>query len=777
MTQNLPSQAAKRGLPGLLDPNLGMPSGLPTESEESEVTLRELLRIVMKYRKLIGSAVALGLIVSLIYAFTASPIYSAHSTIRIGTYDPVLPVTKVEDLLQQKSKETTYFETQLAEIKSLSLADEVLTDRGLKNDLFPKTAPSFFMRLFGRGESSDKDPLKEVVPGYHSTLRQLQKYLGLLEIEPVRRTALVNITAHTRSPKLAAEIANRHANAYIDWVRKSRVDQQSRALVFLNQQAVELREKTADLERQMADYAEANQIVALNKDENVTVQKMAQLNELLTSTTGKRIEAENLYREAERSLTSPSAGFDDPSTQSMRSELAKLEAEYGQLSSKFTSSYPRMQQLSAQISGLKRSIEAQRSQVVLGLKAKSQALVEEERHLAEELERQKSEAFELSKSQVQFNVLKRELTTSREMLQNVLKQTKETALAVESNASNVSVVDLAAPPLTPSFPNKRLIVLAGILSGAIFGMGLAFLLSHLDNTIRTPLHISQRLGLNCLGVVPSFDPDAVSSPGQGEQLALAAGESAMAPAPANERPNPFLPTPLVYMSSPKSLAAEAYRTVRTGLLLSQAGGPPKTILLTSAQASEGKTTTAMNLAASLASAGGRVALVDADLRRPSVLKYWKLDRTLPGLVDVITGQKQLSEVLIETSMKRIVILPSGETPPNPAELLGSVEMASVMDQLAAEYDYVIIDSPPILPVTDSVVLSRFVDGVVMVVKSSSTPKSLVVDAKKRLAAVGARLLGVVLNDANIKGGDYYYYNRYYYSYYTAPDQHKTASSG
>ena len=745
--------------------------GYSTEDPNAEVQLREYFKIVVKYRMIIGCSVGICLLLALMYAFTATPHYMADSKVRISTYEPVLTATKIEDLLQQKSKEATYLETQVQEMKSYSLADKVLEDGKIRDALFKKPSSGFFEQLFGGSERNvnrNTEPVDRI-SGYKVPISYIKKYLRLIEIKPIRRTSLVTIEATAEEPELAALMANRHALAYIDWVRANRIDQQARGLTFLRAQADELREKVADLERELADYAEANSIVAVNKDENITAQKMAQLNKLLTDATAKRIEAENMYKEAETALSNPSAGFDDQSTQNMRSELAKLEGEYQQMSAKFTANYPRMQQLKSQIEGLKKSIQAQRRQIVLGLKAKMSAAQQEEKNLLDELEQQKSQAFELSKREVQYNVLNRDLTSSRELLQNVLKQIKETSLAVESNASNVTVVDYAVTPKFPAFPRKKLIAVVGLAIGLGVGLGIGVLLNYLDNSIRTPEDVARVLKLPSLGVVPSFESEKTlaASAAAGQQPAAVPGQELALAKSQNAAP----PT-VVYLNDPRAPASEAYRAIRTGILLSQAGEAPRTILVSSAQSSEGKTTSTINLAACLASAGGRVVLVDADLRRPSVYKYFSLETNEPGLVEVIAGQRTLEEVIIPDVIRRVAVIPSGKIPPNPAELLGSLEMATIIDRLSQAFDYVLIDSPPVLPVTDSVILSRCVDGVVLVVRGSATPRKVVNDAKNRLAAVGAHFLGVVLNDVNLNSGDYYYYHRYYQSYYHEGEGHK-----
>lgn len=741
--------------------------------ENTEVQLREYWRVLFKYRMLIISSALFWLFIGLLFVFTTTPQYSASARIRISTYEPVLMGANSEDDLKQQSNDARYLETQIQEIRSLSLADSVLSDERIYSAITAQLKPGFIASMFGT-RSEDWQPVDEV-GGYMHPIHYIQTYLNGIVVRPIRKTSLVMIEATTDSPRIAALMANRHAEAYINWVRTVRVKQQARGLQFLRDQSQELKLRVSDLEHELADYAEANSIVALNKDENITVQRMAQLSELLTQATADRIEIQKDYEEAKTALAhDTAAGYDDIGIHNMKSELAKLEGQYAELAAKFKPGYPKMKQLRSQISGLQVAIREQRRQVLRGLRAKSLAAVEEEKQLSEELEQQKSKAFELSKRQVHYNVLQRELASSRELLSNIERQIKETSLAVESKSSNVSVVDLAVIPTSASYPRKKLTLLLVLLGGIASGIGLAFLLNYLDNTLRTPEDLERVVRLPCLGVVPAFELEAIGTatdldtPGKLEsKVEKITTTSTTAPVPLTE------PSPVVFISEPKSLAAEAYRTIRTGLLLSQAGEPPRTILVTSSQSSEGKTTMTLNLAASLSSAGGRVVLIDADLRRPRVDKALGLTPGLPGVVDVITGTRTIEEVLITSSLKRVSLIPSGPIPPNPAELLGSIDMASLIDSLADHFDYVLIDSPPVLPVTDAVILSRYVDGVVLVVKGGMTPQRVVVDARNRLESVGASILGVVLNDVDVTGGDYYYYNRYYYSY----DQYSAEGGG
>lgn len=734
--------------------------------------VREYLGLIVKHRMVMGAVVIVCLALSVLYSLVATRWYTAESRIRISTYEPVLTATRIEDVLQQKSKESNYLETQIEELRSLSLADRVLQDRQIFE----------YFNTSTKGQSATA--VDSAAAGYRAPIGMIRNYIKQLSISPVRRTSLVTIGVTAKDPVIAARIARAHALAYIDWVRDARIEQQTRSLSFLQKQATELRQKVSDLERSLAEYAEDNAIVGVNKDENIVAQKMAQLNSALTEIITKRLEAQNIAKEAALKLRDASAGFDDQTTQSMRSELAKLEGEYQQLAAKFMPGYPRMEQLQAQMNGLRRSLQEQRRQVVVGLASKAEALLQQENQMKEELEQQKSRAFELSKKQVQYNVLNRELTSSRDLLESVLKQMKETGLSAENNASNVSLVDSPVIPTGPSYPRKTMVLFLGLFGGVSAALALALLLNRLDSSIRSTDEITGYLGLPSLGLVPSFEDENSSRSVAGSRrvkgLIGSSDSSDTQSLPVLTTSNPArrsdsiaVPTlgtvtgdsPLVFLSQPRSLAAEAYRAIRTALLLSKAGDAPRTMLVTSAQSGEGKTTSSVNLAASLASSGARVVLVDADIRRPSVHKQFGLPADGPGLVELLTGQRSFAQVAIPDVIKRVTVVLAGSSPPNPAELLGSAEMLSFIEGLARQFDYVVIDSPPVLPVTDSVVLSRFVEGVIFVVGSGVTPRKVVADAIHRLHAVGAHVLGSILNNVDLRGGEHYYYNRYYRSYY------------
>jgi len=544
--------------------------------------------------------------------------------------------------------------------------------------------------------------------------------------------------------------------------------------VFLQDQAEELAEKVALIERNLASYAEENAIVSLNENENIVVTRMAELSALLTESTARRIISQTRHEEALKAAKATKASFADEAVSTTRIKLKEAEAEYALLSEKFTPNYPRMQQLQARIDTLKENLEAAKREAIQILEATYKADRETEAALKEQLEMQKSRAFELSRREVQYNVMKREYESLRDLHQAVLRQLKEAQLSSQSSGTNISMAEYAAVPSSPSSPRTQRNLAFAFLIGPLIGGVLALVIESLDNTIKTPDEAQKLLRLPALGVVPMFSLDYF----EGTLQALPeVDEDDTAGDPTNgELPSdPSNVTKdlvvreknrdLITISAPRSMASEAFRTIRTSILLSSADDHPRVILTTSGQKAEGKTTFLTNLSVTVAQSSNKTLLIDADLRRPAIHRHFGFRRNEVGLVEYLTGLEKLSTVIHETPVSNLSIIPAGVLPPNPSELLGSKKMKELLERLSQEYEYVFVDAPPILPVADAVILSRFVDGVVLVVRGQSTTQQVARNAANKLRQIGARVLGVVLNDVDFRSADYYYYRKSYYSYY------------
>lgn len=764
---------------------------------EDDFQILEHLKVINKYRNLILATTLFSIIVGLVYSFTATPQYSAYSTVQIENYQPILMGGNLEELMSKNTNDQKYIETKIEELTSLSVADMVLNDQKIFNLIKEDSERKSLLSFLNFGDSTKKESASR----YKHSIKYLKSYIDKVKVEPLRKTSLIELHIIDSNPENAAYMANAHAESYINWVRDNRVEKQARGLKFLNSEKAKIKKKINDVEREMADYAEENSIVAVNENENVVMSKVSKLNEMLIDATRNRIEAEKTYEQASKSKNTSSSSFDDRSTQELRTQLATLESKRSQLLNKYTNKYPKVKELTAEINGLRNTVSNNEANLIRGLKIKADTALQEEQNLKEELEQQESKAFELSKKQVKYNSLKRDADTQRELLKNISNQIEETSLAVESNSSNLSIVDYATTPPSPKYPRKKFVIILATLIGLVAGFSLALLINIFDNKIHTPEELENILQIPNLGVVPKFEIEAnrrvanklLPDVNIESEQNLNAKESKQKTKPEIDEKlndiikkditknsnggsiipnngNSNLEIEIEFVKQPSSLASEAYRTIRTGILLSQAGEPPKTIMFTSAQSSEGKTTLASNIAASLASSGAQVAVVDCDLRRPSITKVFNATTSDLGLAEILTGQCEINDAIQIDTIKNIHLIPCGKIPPNPAELLGSKFMADLIDQLEARFDYVILDTPPVLPVTDSVILSKLVDGVMFVVKGDLTPKKVAQDAKNRLTNVGAKIIGTVLNNIDIKKRTYSYYNKYHYSYYEQQDR-------
>jgi capsular exopolysaccharide synthesis family protein len=382
--------------------------------------------------------------------------------------------------------------------------------------------------------------------------------------------------------------------------------------------------------------------------------------------------------------------------------------------------------------------------------------IQREKMLRAALEAQKQEANRLNERAIQFNVLKREAEGSRELYDSLLRKSKEAAVVASLRSGNIRTVDSARVPESPSKPNIPRNIALGMFMGLLAGVGLAIVLDILDNTVRTPEEAQNITHLPSLGLVPLMGDNADAKPATGKRL----------PAKTSGGRNTSLG--LVAYGRPKSEVSEAYRALRTSVLLSAFGKAPKVLLLTSPLPQEGKSTTSVNLGIVLAQKGGRVLIVDADLRRPNIHRTFGVGSTA-GLSTVLAGSDTFEKAAIPSPiLPNLTILPAGPTPPQPSEMLGSPMMRELVARWAQEYDHVIIDSPPVLSVTDAVLLSSVADAVILVIRSGQTTKEALRRSRNLLAQVNARVLGIVMNAVDLRSPDGYYYyygGKYYGKYY------------
>ncbi len=740
-----------------------------------EPTLHDYLRVVKKRLPLILSIAAAFVLTAVVYtSFTAS-LYTAATLVEIRGYAPVLSNIQSETLFGNDTRKIEYQKTTVAKLNLAGLADQVLSRDDIYQELeqYWSTRRSYIdhvknlvrSTLFGAQQTSETEPFAHDDHFVHKP-GIIQKYLSLVDITPIHETNLVRIAVTSADPRLSQQLANAHATGFIDHLQRERQESIAVNLQLLQRQASDLEARVTTAEQALATYAERNKLLTLPNEQggNMTIRQIEGLAGMLADATARRIKAESLLSEATSKGADEGSATDDEITRQLRVNLKQAEAEYATMGSRVTAAFPTMIELRAKIDNLKRSIQDERKRTVRGLRSQFEAERNGEEKLREQIEREKSTAHETSKRLIQYNVLSKEAASLRDLYQAVLKQVKEIEISAQSMSSNVFVSDYAALPTSPSAPKTDLILVLFTFLGLGTGLIVSFILESFDTTFKSSEEVQTGLDLPLLGAVPQFDEDNQRLPTKVRKLLTQSrteGEQKSKPSVAggsmeSSKAASSLPQRIVAVSAPGDAVSEALRTIRAGILLSSADNPPRVVMISSAMKGEGKTTIISNLAVTLAQASHRTLMIDADLRVSQLSEIFHPQEapTRVGLTDLLTNHAQLNQVIHRTSVPCLDILPAGSRAPNPAELLGSHAMGHLIHDLQHRYDFVLLDSPPLLPVADGLMLSRLVDSVVLVVRSRVTDRKVAQEARRRLLRVNARVLGVVLNDLDTKGDGY-----------------------
>ena len=593
-------------------------------------------------------------------------------------------------------------------------------------------------------------------------LATIGRYYSQLSIRPVPLTSLVDIVATNGDPRVAATLANEHAQLFIDLDAETKLASLNDATSLFYQQLSEVKTKFEASREALSEYQREHGILSLPEDNTtITRESLEQLNSLLTKAQGERIVAEADYRHAASQTAEELAeSLPDEGLQTLRQELLGLEARHDANAKEYGRNHPDMITLRARIQALRDRLRAAGLQARQQLAARLEIAQAKEHELRANVQEHGEAATREDRELVQFLILQRDVDSNRDLYNSLLQQAKTADL--NSGAfrwTSVKLVDRASVPTVPSFPTTRRNLGFGLLIGLFGGLLGALALDRFDRRIHGAEQVLEELQLPVFGIVPDFR----------RILSRPAGANGARVSESKE---------LVTLAQPASLVSEAYRGIRTNLLFACPGRPPQTVLVTSSQPGEGKTVTTVNLAVSLALSGSRVLIVDADVRKPSVHDRLNVARE-PGLSNVLAGQCTLAQALVRAPVSasakgdtngapNLFVLPAGASAPNPAELLASGVMSGVLSQLQEQFEFILVDSPPILAVTDSVVLSTKIDGVLMVVRSGAWARDVVTSALTQLDAVRANILGVVLNCVDVtrrESSSYYYYSRYYGAYY------------
>ncbi|HEX8499096.1 MAG TPA: polysaccharide biosynthesis tyrosine autokinase [Pyrinomonadaceae bacterium] len=788
----LSPETLDRPLRDLAGPHVVPAPALAAASAEP-AHLREYLAVVLKRKWLILSLMVVITSLVAIQMYRQPSIYEAATQIQIEQRSRSVLETGRGGNFVIRAGDPNYWNTQLAKLKTQKLARQVIMRLDLQNN------PNFLGAYRGTGIIAGlrrivtREKAKEAAAPAKDSLavpvlneaelsadqltpeqaQRLEPYEDLLRenlyVEPIERTNLVNIRFTHTDPQITANVVNMLATVFRENDIVDETAGAERANTLLGNQIVELQTQIQrDQEARLA-YMRGHNLPLGNKPaQNLTEVRLTTYSSQLQAAEAERKEAEAAYAAADKARNSASI-WDIPEIQKndniskLRSRILELEEQRTALLVTYTEEWPAVKKIDEQLKKLKSELEKQPEQIIAGMKNRYEAARDKEAKLRTSYFAEQGTANAQSTSEMGLSDLSQRIETNKQLYQTYLQRQRELQVTASDRTNNVSTVEEARTPREPIGPPRmRNIVIAFMLSLGV-GIGLAFLLDYLDDTLKSVEDVDRHLHLPTLALIPA--------PREGRRLL---GRSA----PDHE---PGATTALALIDDVRSPVAEAYRHLRTSLLLSSAGQPPKTVLVTSSQPSEGKTTTVVNIATMLAQTGADVLVLDCDLRRPRVHAHFGIANTR-GVTNYLSGDSNVSE-LVQTydKLPNLKVIPSGPVPPNAAELLGSDEMRKLLYVLAENFTHIVIDSPPAISFTDASILSTMVDGVMLVVHGGRSSRATVRRAKQQLQDVGAHIFGIVLNNVKMEGTDYYYYSGYYSGYYSdedaAPEGADTAAAG
>ncbi|MCX6545013.1 MAG: polysaccharide biosynthesis tyrosine autokinase [Acidobacteria bacterium] len=707
------------------------------------------------------TAVVIFLIVA-VQTFTATPIYQARVQLLLEPENP--NVVSFKQVIDQEQWTEEYYRTQFTILQSRALARRTINTLKLwENPEFggsggQKKTPFSVMGTV-RGATSAatgwvmglfSGPPKATasVANANETAAQsglIDAFLGGLSVTPIRNSRLVDIEYASPDPAMAATIINTVAKQYIEQNLEYKFLSSKEASDWLGQQLVVERKKLEDSERALQEYREQGDAVALEDRQNIVVQRLTDLNTAYTKARTDRFEKEALYSQLSSLQNNRSALDTFPAIlsntfiQQLKSQLSDLQRQRAQMAERLGDKHPDMIKLVMAIQGAEARLDAEINKVVQSVHNEFLSAQAQERSLAGALEGQKRDALSLNAKGIQYGVLRREAESNKLMYDALMQRSKETGISGELKTSNIRIVDQAEVPRSPILPRKSRDLLLGLLGGLMAGIALAFVVEYVDNRIRNPEELKQ-LGLSFLGLIPAL----------GKKEMVIAG------------------SPFLHDGVPTSFT-EAFRAIRTNVLFSTAEAGSRSMVITSTQPGEGKTTVAANLAMTLAQTGQRVLLVDADMRKSRHHDIFKIP-TNPGLSSILVGVAKPGEAVVKTAMPSLWVLPAGPHPPNPSELLGSARFKDLLASFQQNFDWVILDAPPVMAVTDASVVAHLTNGVVFIVGCEQVSRYMVGTALEQLRASKATIMGFVLNRVNLQRNPYYYshyYKREYATYYSS----------
>ena len=702
--------------------------------------------VILKYYRAAGAVCTLVVAGWMYQTYTTVPMYRAQARLQIEEEykaqndfkEPYLTYTDPEP----------YYQTQYRILQGRDLARRAV--RRLKLQTVPEfngsgPAPTRLTRTIEAARAKilapftgdTADPASEPpTPGTFNENALVASFQGRVQVAPVRSSRLVDVAFTSADPAFAARAVNILAEEYVHQNLEFKLENTQKTLDWLSREVARQQALVQTSERLMAEYRENKNALSLEDRQNIVGSRLNQLNEAVTRAKTQRVQREAAYQQITEAKDQDAltAVIQNSFIQNLKTRTAELERDRVRLLERYGDRHPQVQNVTSQIADARRQIDAEINKAVAAIKNEYEAAANEERTLTRELESQKNAALDLNRKGIDYSVLQREAESNRQVYESLLQREKELRVVANSRANNVRLLDRAEVPGGPFTPNVSRAWMMALLFGLGLGVATAFTIDYLDDTVKTPEDVTWRLKLHFLGLVPKV---------RGERHPLLSG-----------------PVPHDF--------GEAFRALRTALVASAQDASTHVIAITSAQPLEGKTTTAVNMALALAIGGARVLLIDADMRRPSLHKALRLPND-QGLSQLLVGDARMREVVQRTGDPNLLVITAGRTPANPSELLGSDRMRAFVQQLGVgPFDWVIIDTPPVLAVTDAVILAPLVSSVTFVLGAEMTRWRLAERAIETLQAGHPQTVNAVLNRVDFERNRYYYsryYGHQYKSYY------------
>jgi capsular exopolysaccharide synthesis family protein len=718
-----------------------MVRGYYSQEVEAGITLRDYWDIILKRRWwVLGFCLALT-IITILVCVLMTPIYKSSTIIQIVKDNPggLMGNTNPLSALTGDTYDTYFYETQFNILKSREVAGRII--RNLKLDTLPEFAElkkrTLVDRILMREEKSPEEIESDMIDLFQDKL----------VIDPVRNSYLVTIAYKSSDKNMSKKVADAMVNEFNNFNMETRNKSFGTVREWLQKELKQLANVVDESQKKLNTYGQAANIYPPEDKDNVIVQKFVELGSLLTKAQSEVSVKKALHTQIKEKGADAPVVINNPLVLNLRQELVNTEAKGAGMTKVFGGDYPEMASHNAKVRDLRARLNAEVERIRVSVRADYEAAVRAEELLREAFETQKKQVAQFQDNSVQYRILKRDVDSYDGLYQALLSRMKDASVAATMVSSNVSVIETGNFPFKPWVPRNLLFISLAMVVGLIGGVGLAFVVEYFDNSIKTTQEMERVCMLPSLGVVPSLKTGGVH-----DRLKEAEGH---------------VPAALMTYKDPKSFISEAIQQVRTSLMLSKSGGPPKAVLVASPNPSEGKTTVAVNLAFSLALQGRKVVMIDGDLRKPQIHSVFQQSQQ-PGLTNFITGSASKEEVLRSSEIETLYWIPAGVVPPNPIDLLTSPVFMDLLEELRGEFDHVIIDTPPILGFADGRNLATLVDGVILVIKHHSTSREAGKMASQLLKQINAPIIGVVLNHVQafkLGYGRYYGYMKYYDKYY------------